>query len=652
MNAFFTYVFKHKHYKDVIASYNEAVTNYSGAYRIWAEHRGFQIADSFEDKCIVAAALSKIKDVDSWIKKYYKIQHKYQDGILWFFIRKRRLSAIPELHYDEYNLIFTNIEYIKTRQGYYNTYKKLIASMKDAVDLFIGNPKSSHSYDEIKKIVKGESQIIAINKTLSLAHKCESTYSRAWKLFAYGREFKDIPLSELETIKEDDFTTKNTFLRIYYKNASLVNLILGDRQRPIESFDTETIEVEEEFIIFWSVNSGEQESIKPLNVTVHIEDEKKLKRAILDSTGYGIRCNFTDSYTIGNFYKLRSDFDKIDVAFDDALNATKREDAAIRAYNKANSNKDVVYIEDYLQLMTEGSPLNIFVENYRQEQEKRNKARDLKRNYSKGFNCLFPDVDIDVCLLNKVVDIIEAESRIKAKDSELEEIERRRREAERQRHEAERKQREIRTLKECVSSWSQPNRASVNCFSLYNYYPTTCDWNASEREWDIRNLVWDFKANPNRPQSLTEITTRHKRAMNEIMPDIKRVLRRYFGSDVSKLTLVCIPSSKKVVNERRYKDFAQQLCSDLNMSNGYSYVNVVSDGETSHLGGSSSSEISIDNSYFNGRYVILFDDVITSGRSMERLKRAIETAGGTVIAGLSIGKTRHERQSSHPINTI
>lgn len=88
------------------------------------------------------------------------------------------------------------------------------------------------------------------------------------------------------------------------------------------------------------------------------------------------------------------------------------------------------------------------------------------------------------------------------------------------------------------------------------------------------------------------------------------------------------------------------------MSNGYSYVNVVSDGETSHLGGSSSSEISIDNSYFNGRYVILFDDVITSGRSMERLKRAIETAGGTVIAGLSIGKTRHERQSSHPINTI
>lgn len=140
--------------------------------------------------------------------------------------------------------------------------------------------------------------------------------------------------------------------------------------------------------------------------------------------------------------------------------------------------------------------------------------------------------------------------------------------------------------------------------------------------------------------------------MNEIMPDIKRVLRRYFGSDVSKLTLVCIPSSKKIVNERRYKDFAQQLCSDLNMSNGYSYVNVVSDGETSHLGGSSSSEISIDNSYFNGRYVILFDDVITSGRSMERLKRAIETAGGTVIAGLSIGKTRHERQSSHPINTI
>ncbi len=652
MNALFTYIFNHNRYKSVLNSYEEATTLYSEAYNIWAEHNSFPEVRSFKDKCIVADALSEIKMVDTWIKKYNKIQHKYRDGILWFFIRKRGLSEIPELHYNEYNLIFTNVEYIKTRQDFYNTYINLLASRKDAVDIFMGDSKSNHSYNEIKKIVNGKSQILEIHKTLNLAHKCEQTYRLAWQVFAHGRNFKDIPLSELKTINADDFQTKNSFLKIYHKNVSLVCLILGNRQRPIESFDKKTIESEEEFLIIWHAKSEQQESIKPLNATVHVKDEKKLKRAILDSTKYGIECNFTDSYTIENFYKLRSDFDKLDVAFDNAVDATKRENAAIRAYNNAKYNKDVVYIEDYLRLMTEDSPLYVFVENYRKEQEKRNKAKELKLIYAKGFNDLFPDIDIDVCHLNKVLDILSAELRIKSKDSELEELERKRREEERKKQEEERKQREIRRLKDCVSSWTQPNRSTVNCFSLYFYYPTNCDWIASDREWEIRNLIWDFKANPNKPQSQIEIMTRHQRAMNEILPDINHVLNRYFGSDISKLTLVCIPSSKEIVNNRRYKDFAEKLCSQTGMDNGFSNIWVSSDGDAKHLGGSSPSEISLNPSYFNGRYVILFDDVITSGSSMERFKRILESVGATVIGGLSIGKTKHERQGYNPIDQI
>ena len=88
------------------------------------------------------------------------------------------------------------------------------------------------------------------------------------------------------------------------------------------------------------------------------------------------------------------------------------------------------------------------------------------------------------------------------------------------------------------------------------------------------------------------------------------------------------------------------------MDNGYSHVHVVSDGEATHLGGSDLAQFSIDSSYFKDRYIILFDDVITSGASMERFKRMLESAGATVIGGLSIGRTRHERQSSNPIDQI
>lgn len=37
---------------------------------------------------------------------------------------------------------------------------------------------------------------------------------------------------------------------------------------------------------------------------------------------------------------------------------------------------------------------------------------------------------------------------------------------------------------------------------------------------------------------------------------------------------------------------------------------------------------------------------------MENFKRLLEGSGAKVIAGLSIGKTRHEREFSQPIDNI
>lgn len=247
----------------------------------------------------------------------------------------------------------------------------------------------------------------------------------------------------------------------------------------------------------------------------------------------------------------------------------------------------------------------------------------------------------------------EERKRIEVEKRKAEEAERLRKfEEETKRLEEIKRQQDISNLKSCVSSWPQPSRSTLHCFSLYYYYPTNCGWDVDQRDWDIRNLIWNFKANPNKPQSSFEISVRHEQAMDEVIPLIKRVIQRYFGDKTSKLTLVCIPSSKRIVTERRYKDFSAKLCSLTGMSNGYDYVNVSSEGEAKHLGGSAQAEYTVDNYYFKNRFVILFDDVITSGRSMENFKYLLDQAGATVIAGLSIGKTKHEPQISHPIDNI
>lgn len=472
----------------------------------------------------------------------------------------------------------------------------------------------------------------------------------AWKLFAKGRDFNDISISELEGLREEDFERKDTFLFVYGKEPELIKLILGSSFLPIESFEQAALEQEEDVTVILAAR--DIDPIEHYSANIRLENPKELKRAILDSVKYGELCNFTDSYSISQFYGLRADFDRIGTSFDDAVTLVKSNDAAIKLYHQKECDQSCVYIEDYLRIVTNGSPLSLYIQTYREEKNKRDEAKRIKANYPKGFSAIFGGLDLDSCSIQYIEGVINAKSKVQIKDNELERIERDRLEAERKRQATIRKQQEIRDLKSCVVSWSQPRRSSIDYFSLYNYYPTTCAWDASESEWDVRNLIWDFKANPNRPQSEYEIRIRHEQALNQVLPKLVKVINHFFGSKKSKLTLVCIPSSKRIVTERRYKDLAQKLCSATGMSNGYDYVSVTSDGEAKHLGGTSSAEFGIDSNYFKDRYILLFDDVITSGSSMERFKRLLESVGATVIGGLSIGKTKHDRQQSNPIDNI
>lgn len=649
MNAFFTYIFKHKHYKEVIAIFEQATTKYIDAFKIWCEKVGLNEYESYSSKEFISSSFEKIKEVSKWLGTYNRIKNTQREALLWIF-QEKGLSSIPTLKYDEYQFIHDEIHRIGVIQGYINTYEALKRDNIEAINRFLSVSKTSHTNDEIQRIALSKDEIYRISKTLNNAHSCELKYKDAWKVFSKGRSFENIPLTELQTIKKDSFETKDQFLRIYDKDSNLISLILGNTMLPVDSFDKEAIEQEEDIVVILA--SRNLEPIEPFQANIHVDNEKELKRAILDSVRYGDDCNFAATFTIAKFYSLRSEFDVIGVQFDDAVKKVKSNYDAIKAYNSANSGENKVFIEDYLRSVSERSPLYQYIEVYQNEKRQRDEAKRIKSNYPKGFNTIFGTLDLDTCSLQYVQSVIDSRERIVNKENELNKIERQRIEAERRRQEEIQKRQELRDLKSCVSTWPQPSRSSVDCFSLYYYYPTTCPWDASEDEWDVRNLIWDFKANPNRPQSLTEITNRHQRAMNEVIPDLKRVLRRYFGSKVSKLTLVCIPSSKRIVSERRYKDFSEQLCNETGITNGYSHVHIAEEGDAAHLGGVVQAQFSVDGSFFKDKYVILFDDVITSGRSMERFKRLLESAGANVIGGLSIGKTKHERQGSNPIDQI
>ena len=80
------------------------------------------------------------------------------------------------------------------------------------------------------------------------------------------------------------------------------------------------------------------------------------------------------------------------------------------------------------------------------------------------------------------------------------------------------------------------------------------------------------------------------------------------------------------------------------MDNGYDYISVLQEGEAKHLGGTTQAQISINGSFLEIDTLFFLDDVITSGMSMEMTKNLLEQAGAHVIAGLSIGRTKHEER--------
>ena len=198
-----------------------------------------------------------------------------------------------------------------------------------------------------------------------------------------------------------------------------------------------------------------------------------------------------------------------------------------------------------------------------------------------------------------------------------------------------------RLLIQSVSSWDTLVDGDLRYSFLFYYYPTTCNFEATEEEWSNRWLVWNFKNTPGKTSPEA-----HEETLDEVVPMLKdKILSTFEVNSLKYLTLVCIPASSQEKTQARYEEFSNRICGELGMENAYSHITVLEARQERHLGGTNinTGQLRFDEEFFNGKNVLLFDDVITRGDSMRTFKRKMEALGATVIGGLSLGKTKHER---------
>lgn len=204
-------------------------------------------------------------------------------------------------------------------------------------------------------------------------------------------------------------------------------------------------------------------------------------------------------------------------------------------------------------------------------------------------------------------------------------------------HEELQKKDRLNQLKGCVKDW-HVTRYGIAHDYIYGYLKTSAPREASESEWDIRNLIWAFKNDPGKVNQHYS----YNQALDIIIPKYERELKNTFGNYLSDLTLVCIPASSSIKNKRRWEEFAQRVCRDLDMRNAYDYIKITSEAVPRHLGGDGQPSLSFDSAFFKGKYVVLCDDIKTTGASLQRMRERIESLGAEVICSLTIGKTIHE----------
>lgn len=206
-------------------------------------------------------------------------------------------------------------------------------------------------------------------------------------------------------------------------------------------------------------------------------------------------------------------------------------------------------------------------------------------------------------------------------------------------------QSKLNNLSSKVKNWGK--LGSLPYYYFFNYYPVDFD-EISEYSDRIREGIWKFK------DGLDIVLQPHYLLEN--------ILSQFFTKEeLSQMVFVCVPSSSKESNDKRYQFFSVRVSERTGLINGFKHLKVRGVKNEKHLKKTKEIDefeeeysIELDKNFFNGKFIILFDDIVTSGSTMLEMKRRIEEVGAIVICALSLGKTVREidvhNPKPHPFN--
>ncbi len=167
----------------------------------------------------------------------------------------------------------------------------------------------------------------------------------------------------------------------------------------------------------------------------------------------------------------------------------------------------------------------------------------------------------------------------------------------------------------------------MNIYYLLNYVPVSAQnygYIPTEEDWMDRHEVWHFKDGYCSPRIFRGLT---------------QGIRQLSSGDC----VVCfVPASTKAKTESRYADVASRLQSVTGISCSYTAISRITDGEPGHISGKQAdpaSEFTFNSEFFRGKKVILIDDVVTRGNTLQGTARRLKAKGAIDVVALTVART-------------
>ena len=165
----------------------------------------------------------------------------------------------------------------------------------------------------------------------------------------------------------------------------------------------------------------------------------------------------------------------------------------------------------------------------------------------------------------------------------------------------------------------------TTCYYIHDYYPIKHFGHDVDQDIEVvRRLVFNFKDGKNSIHIADLIT-------NAIQSSDISIHNAYF---------IPIPASTPEKTASRYDTFTERLCRNLGISNGiYSITADAHECTKGTYGGNKIEHFTFNDTQYQEKNVLLFDDVRTSGTTYKQTAQQLLSTGANSVTGIFLAKT-------------